>query len=501
MNLSGAALSRVNLKIITELHKVSKALAVKDASIWGPDSEASTRLNWIDLPKNSRELLPQLDSLAAWARSKNAKHFVLCGMGGSSLAAEVIAATFNKDLVVLDSTHPDQIAEALPKNLAHSIIIIGSKSGTTIETTSHFKFFKEQFIKAGLNPSDHFVIVTDPATPLDIEAKASGLRVINADPLVGGRFSALSAFGLVPAALLGLDVSVLLDDAEALQSTFESEDSIATKIASLLYTESDQFVEFSDFQSNTPGLSDWIEQLIAESTGKQHKGRLPVVISKPQESSNIFSIGFADGKYDLSVRASLGEQFILWEWVTALLCYLLKVDPFNQPNVAESKERTGAILSQIGNKQFIYPTPILEKDDFAIYSNEQTHSLQRFFESSSSYLSLMAYLPKNQDNSLMELRSFLSNKLGKPVTFGWGPRFLHSTGQFHKGGQPNGSFLQITANPSKDLAIPGEKFTFAELLMAQALGDASALAERNLPVIRIHLKKNNLDLQKLLQSI
>jgi glucose-6-phosphate isomerase len=344
------------------------------------------------------------------------------------------------------------------------------------------------------------VIVTDPGTPLDISSRQQGLRVVNADPNVGGRYSALSAFGLVPAALMGIDTSVLLDDAETLSQTLITADSPAIRIASLLFTETKQFVNLCDLNSKLPGLSDWIEQLIAESTGKNHLGRLPVVIEDPSAATKDLTIGFAKGGFDLSIEASLGEQFILWEWVTALLCYLLKVDPFNQPNVTEAKERTSQILLKMGAKEFAAPKPFLETPTYLLYSNQKISTLQDFLETPASYIAVMAYLVRGNDDEIMKIRSTLSKKLNKPVTFGWGPRFLHSTGQIHKGGQPNGCFIQITTDIALDVPIPNEEFTFADLLVAQALGDAAALTERNLPLIRIHLKSTETGITDLLKE-
>ena len=500
MQLSGQILSKVNTEIAKDLLGISIRLAQKDSTIWGINTEAATRLNWVNLPIQSRELMPQLDSLSAWARTNKLDQVILCGMGGSSLAAEVIAAAYGKELSVVDSTHPAQILSASATDLTHSVIIIGSKSGTTIETTSHLKLFTSKLIELGLAPKDHLVIVTDPGTPLDISSRQQGLRVVNADPNVGGRYSALSAFGLVPAALMGIDTSVLLDDAETLSKTLITADSPAIRIASLLFTETKQFVNLCELNSKLPGLSDWIEQLIAESTGKNHLGRLPVVIEDPSAATKELTIGFAKGDFDLSIEASLGEQFILWEWVTALLCYLLKVDPFNQPNVTEAKERTSQILMTMGSIEFAAPEPLLETPTYLLYSNQKISTLREFLETPASYIAVMAYLARGNDDEIMEIRSVISKKLNKPVTFGWGPRFLHSTGQIHKGGQPNGCFIQITTDIALDLTIPNEEFTFANLLMAQALGDAAALTERHLPLIRIHLKSTQTGITDLLQE-
>jgi glucose-6-phosphate isomerase len=268
-------------------------------------------------------------------------------MGGSSLAPEVIAKAYQKDLTVLDTTDPEQIAQVLNTDLSSSVIIISSKSGSTIETLSQKLLFEKNLRAANLEPKNHLIIITDPNSPLDIAAKESGYRVMNADPMVGGRFSALSAFGLLPAALLGIDVSVLLDDADRASKTFSQPESAAIKLATILSEETSQCFALTDSGSNVPGISDWIEQLVAESTGKDAKGRLPVVIegSSTPLPTNLPTISFAQDSSDLNVLGTLGEQFILWEWVTALLCRTLDVNPFNQPNVTEVKERTSDLLN------------------------------------------------------------------------------------------------------------------------------------------------------------
>ena len=501
MRVSSRLDSSKNLELIKELNKISLRISAKDYTIWGENTEAKTRMGWVDLPTKSRELLPQLDALSAWARSKNLTEIVLCGMGGSSLAAEVIAATYGKRLTILDSTDPAQILNAVPKELAKSVIVIGSKSGSTIETKSHFAFFVDLLTKANLLPADHIVIITDPNTPLDEIARNEGYRVINANPYVGGRFSALSAFGLVPAALIGVDISILLDDAQEALLTFNQDKSPASIIAALLFSSTEQIVNFCDTKSSTPGLSDWIEQLIAESTGKNQVGRLPVVIESAESGINNLTIGFADGDFDLIVEATLGEHFILWEWVTSLLCYLLKVDPFNQPNVTEAKDRTSIILTEITEGKFKFEMPVFEDNEIAVYSNRDIKNLSDFLQLPISYFAVMAYLTRGTEDEITKLRSIISNKTNKSTTFGWGPRFLHSTGQFHKGGQQNGAFIQITADSQVDVHIPNQTYSFAQLIMAQALGDAKALTERDLPLIRLHLKNRSAGITKLLTEL
>lgn len=501
MKLSGPILKNIDSKILSSLQEIAPRVAKKDVNIWGNKSEAANRLNWIDLPTKSRDLLPELDALSAWARSNGLTQIILCGMGGSSLAPEVIAASYKKQLTTLDSTDPIQILDSLPNEIRKAVVVIGSKSGTTIETLSQFEFYQQRFKEADLNPIQHIVIITDPGTPLDISARNLGYKVVNADPNVGGRFSALSAFGLVPAALIGVDISLLLDDAEKLSSSISVKESPAIAIAACLYSLTDQIINFCDKGSVTPGLSNWIEQLIAESTGKDLTGRLPVVIENIESAISGITVGFTPGEYDLVIEATLGEQFILWEWVTALLCYLLKVDPFNQPNVTEAKDRTSAILLSLKSKGFDTPTPAYEDSDYLIYSNQQINNIQDFLKSHVTYFAVLVYLARGSDDEIYKIRKLIAAKSKTATTFGWGPRYLHSTGQFHKGGQQNGAFIVITGDSGSDIEIPNKDYTFSQLIMAQALADIESISERNLPVIRIHLKNRKKAIARLISDL
>jgi len=484
------------------LNEVVSKLPKKDPTLWGEAAaaEATIRLNWVDLPTSSRELLPQLDALSAWARTQSLTQVILCGMGGSSLAPEVIANTYKRNLTVLDSTDPRQIINATPKDLGSALVIIASKSGSTIETTSQMAYFEERFISANLDPANHFVIVTDPNSALETQARSKGYKVINADPNVGGRFSALSAYGLVPAALVGFDVTQLLDDAVNATKNLVGKDCVAAIIAAAIYQSPSQFITFINSGSALPGLEDWIEQLIAESTGKDGKGKLPIINKTNEQSKFGTSISFAPGDFDLVVEAELGAQFILWEWVTALLSYLLKVDPFNQPNVTEAKEQTNHVIAR-GN--FAYPQELktFEDDTFQIYTNSGVSSLNDFLRLKNEYFAVMAYLTRGEDDLITELNQLISAKTGVATTFGWAPRFLHSTGQFHKGGTPNGAFIQVTSQDEVDLAIPGKAFTFKELITAQAIGDAVALRNRNYPFLQLHLKDKRMGILKLIEGL
>jgi glucose-6-phosphate isomerase len=489
---------------VSALNAITAKLAAKDATLWGPaaQAEAEIRLNWIDLPLTSRELLPTLDALSAWSREIGHSDFVLCGMGGSSLAPEVIAAVYKKNLTVLDSTDPEHVKVVLDRNLSRTCFVIGSKSGSTIETASQKSAAEAQLLRQGLDPKNHLVVVTDPGSPLDKESRAAGLRVINADPNVGGRFSALSAFGLTPAALIGVDVSVLIDDAFEAAQSFLLPNSTVVSVAAALAEPTFAYTGFCDAGSTLPGLSDWIEQLIAESTGKDEKGVLPIVTSSPK--SEIFPVISFDEQGEFAVTGSLGEQFIFWEWVTALLGYLMKVDPFNQPNVTEAKEKTGALLDRWKGKGVQNPEPAFNTSAIAVFSDSTAHSLTDYLRSAithpNGYIALMAYLHRGVDDDVMQLRELLEKAGKKPVTFGWGPRFLHSTGQFHKGGPKVGSFIQITGATQVQWPIHGRDYGFEVLVMAQALGDNEALAVRNYPLVRFHLKERSAGIQELIAA-
>ena len=485
------------------LVSTNSRLASKDANIWGEAAakEAAIRLNWVDLPTTSQSLLPVLESLISKFSGK--ENLILCGMGGSSLAPEVIAATYNKRIFVLDSTDPDYLAHALEADLNRTVVLLSSKSGSTIETTSQRAFFEGAFKAAGLNPLNHIIFCTDPGSPLDKDVRALGFSVINADPNVGGRFSALSAFGLTPAALLGISPDKFLAEARITRGQLGEEFNPAIDLAYLLVTQSDQYLAFSD-SSTMPGLSDWIEQLIAESTGKNGVGRVPVVIESINAAigSNQIRIGFEESG-DLQVRGDLASQFIFWEWVTALMGAALEIDPFNQPNVTEAKAQTGKLLAEWdGELPEFQPTAI--ENSIEIYGAKSSviDQLKNLINSTPAdgYIAITAYLDRRDDIKVLELRRILAEKSGRPVTFGWGPRFLHSTGQFHKGGQPNGVFLQITGAVAKDFTIPGQKYGFEVLVMAQALGDGRALAERNYPIARLHLINRERGITELLEA-
>lgn len=507
MKISGPLLKKVDRSsdLYKKLAIAHPKIAQKDSHLWGAKAsvEAAIRLNWVDLPDSSLSLLPELSSIAQ--NFGHLQRVILCGMGGSSLGPEVIARSFGKELFIFDSTDPHYAAHALGGDLAKTLVVVSSKSGSTIETSSQRAIFEGKFLEAGLNPVGHIIFVTDPGSPLDIEARASGFTVINADPNVGGRFSVLGAFGLTPSFLIGVNVEDILRDASAERDSFLREPTSILDVSYLLLTQCDQYIAFTDAQSKLPGLSDWIEQLIAESTGKETVGRLPIAV----ESAAVAKIGgsltvaFAGAETDITVEGELGAQFIFWEWVTALLAVALKIDPFNQPNVTEAKEQTAQCLTEWSNQLPSF-SPNCVDSGVEIFGDGQSlkDALATFIEDvkDGGYIAIMAYLDRRDDTKVAELREILAAKAGKPTSFGWGPRFLHSTGQFHKGGQKNGSFLQITGGTNVDFEIPGRDFSLKTLLFAQAIGDNRALATRKYPLLRLHLQDRSAGIDQLLAA-
>ena len=507
MKISGPSLAAIDREseIYRKLREAHPRIANKDASTWGSKAaaEAAIRLNWVDLPESSQQLLPQIDEIAK--RFASHSRVVLCGMGGSSLGPEVIALTYKKDIFIFDSTDPNYARHAIGTDLAHTLVVVSSKSGSTIETASQRALFQGQFESAGLNPADHMLFVTDPGSPLDIQVRSAGYAVINADPNVGGRFSVLSAFGLVPSALIGAPVAQILKDASAEKNDFLNHNQTILDVAYLLVTQAQQYIAFTDAGSHVPGLSDWIEQLIAESTGKDGVGRLPIATEDAARArvGGSFTVAFAGSGTDLIVEGSLGAHFIFWEWVTALMGAALKLDPFNQPNVTEAKEQTSSALTEWNN---VVPTltPACTDKSVEIFGDGQSlkDALATFIEDvkDGGYIAIMAYLDRRDDVKVAELRAILAEKSARPTTFGWGPRFLHSTGQFHKGGQKNGSFLQITGETSTDYEIPGRDYSLRTLLFAQAIGDNRALATRKYPLLRLHLQSRKAGIDEILAA-
>jgi len=487
---------------------VASRIAAKDFTLWGTEAEAESkiRLGWVELFETTRSILPQLEELVAAAKTEGKSRVVLAGMGGSSLGPEVICATHEAPLVTLDSTDPDQVRDALDGDLESTILVVSSKSGGTVETDSQRRAFEEAFEQAGLDPRQHIVVVTDPGSPLHKASVDAGYRaVFLADPNVGGRFSVLSAFGLVPSALAGVPVAELLDEAAAVAESFaeDNEANPALVLGAAMGGSSRDKLVFSDVGSGLVGFADWAEQLIAESTGKSGKGVLPVVADVDAPDSGLFDVldvrlapldeEIDTPEHGIVVAGTLGGQFLLWEYATAVAGRLLGISPFDQPNVESAKAAARTLLDALPEPEaplFVDGGIEVRATDLSLDGVSTVADAVAALEATlgdRGYVAVMAYLDREANPALASVRGAIAERTQRPTTFGWGPRFLHSTGQLHKGGAPIGVFLQITGTFAEDLEIPERPFTFGQLISAQAQGDAAVLAEHGRPVLVLTL--------------
>lgn len=479
--------------------QIASRIAQKDASIWGAaaEPEASIRLGWVTSAKDSVDLVPEVLALRREFESLGVNRFVLCGMGGSSLAPEVITKAAGKELVILDSTAPEQVLSAI-RELDRTAVIVSSKSGSTVETDSQKRAFETAFRAAGIDPANRIVIVTDPGSPLEKASKEVGYRVYNADPNVGGRYSALTAFGLVPAALAGCDIASLLRSAQeaAVSLEVDSLDNPAIWLAAAIAGQKsvDKFLIEADA---IPSFGDWVEQLVAESTGKESLGVLPVAITSTapellQKHPDTIVIRFGGLTHDVAFAGDLGELFLLWEYATAIAGWLIGINPFDQPNVESAKVAARSLLDSPqsdSSVDYVDRGIGVKGRGFEITGLTVEAAIEQLFSKlkPDGYFSIHSYLPSSTYPQLVSLRDTAAERLKRPVTFGWGPRFLHSTGQYHKGGPKQGVFLQLTYLPTSDVEIAGRPFSFGELIRAQAIGDANVLAAASLPVVSLEL--------------
>ncbi|MEJ2854534.1 MULTISPECIES: glucose-6-phosphate isomerase [unclassified Saccharothrix] len=505
--------------------RAASKLTEGDATLWGPDaeSEASIRLAWTTLHETSRPLVAEIEALRDELRAEGVDRVVLAGMGGSSLAPEVITGTAGVPLVVLDTTDPGQVAEALAGDLTRTVLVVSSKSGGTVETDSHRRIFEKAFADEGVDAASRIVVVTDPGSPLEAASREAGYRkVFLADPHVGGRYSALTAFGLVPAGLAGADVGALLDEAAAAAPlvSADSPDNPAIVLAAtfaVAHAHGAEKIVFADTGSGISGFGDWAEQLIAESTGKNGTGLLPVVVEGPgapgfvdaRSDATTVAIGPATGSSSISVEGALGAQFLVWEYATALVGRVLEINPFDQPDVEAAKKAARSLLDAPAASA---SAPAFVDGPIEVYPSEGwlspdvktvADAIKVLVAAAGQhgYLSVQAYLDRVDDASFALTRAELAQRSHLQTTFGWGPRFLHSTGQYHKGGHQNGVFLQLTGASEVALDVPGRPYDLSTLQLAQALGDGQVLAERGRPVLRLHLTDRVAGLAQLVEAI
>ena len=539
--------------------RVMSRIWAHDHTVWKPEpAEITNRLGWLHSAEVMGDSVKRMEELADAVRCDGYTHALLLGMGGSSLAPEVFRKTFGVkdgflDVAVLDSTDPAALlAYADTLIPSRTLFIVSTKSGTTVETLSFFKFFYNRVSdtlgqdKAG----EHFIAITDPGTPLtDLAAKYRFRATFLNDPNIGGRYSALSYFGLVPATLIGVDVPMLLDRAMNMVCNSEGcncpvtgdnrSAQLGVMLGGLNRAGRDKATIIASPQIE--GFGDWVEQLIAESTGKEERGILPVV-GEPVGSPNVYGKDRifiqlrmdGDDTIDQAVadlekaghpvvrlfirdRYDLGGQFFLWEIGVTVAGYCLGINPFDQPNVEAAKVLARKITAEYREKGSLpAETPSLVSDAISIYGDVHTNTpgeaLSSFLDHAKvgAYVSLQAYVQPMAETStaLKNLRARLRDTYHLATTVGYGPRFLHSTGQLHKGDAGNGLFIQFTADDKRDIPIPEEagspdsSMTFGVLKTAQAMGDRQALLDRGRKVIRFHLGGDVLGgLQKLAEVL
>lgn len=552
-----------DIKVVEEgIHKFVNEKVVqrfweKDYTVWSnkPD-EITNRLNWLDSPSVMRNNIQEITNFVDEIRNEGIKNVVILGMGGSSLAPEVYAKTFGTaegypDVEILDSTHPDSVKSFSEKfSPEETLYIVSTKSGGTVETISFMKYFYNYVIdrigKEKVNK--HFAAITDPGSGLEEIARQLKFRKIFLnDPNIGGRYSALSFFGLVPAAFVGININKLIERAiECAEQTKHgvSDSAVIGIIMGELAKRGKDKLTFL-LSDKTKYFCPWVEQLIAESTGKSGHGILPVegediLTAEEYGDDRLFVYMHLEGENSLSKSVQqlkstgfplieivwndlydLSREYFNWEFATAVAGWDLGIQPFDQPNVESAKVQARKMMKEYYKKGSLpVQTPNLEFDDLQVFGDITGNSLgsviNNFIEKNisrsfpGSYIALQAYQSPNERtiSQLNKFRMMLEKKYSIPVTIGYGPRFLHSTGQLHKGDAGNGIFIQITEDIINDIPIPdnaGESkssITFGTLITAQALGDREALIENQRNVLRINFTNNaDISFENLLKSL
>jgi transaldolase / glucose-6-phosphate isomerase len=525
-----------------------------DAGVWKSEEKhretIGRSLGWLRVAEEMAGEVGALREFAEEVRGAGFRHALVCGMGGSSLCTEVLRQTFGRqegypELLVLDSTDPDVIADFEGRvDLARCLFVIASKSGTTTEPLAFYKYWFERVSRVSDAPGHSFVAITDPGTPLQSEAERKQFRRVFAGRAdIGGRYSALSNFGLVPAALMGLDVKTFVGRAvraahagsQAVPAPENAAARLGALVAECALAGRDKLTVTADPRVASLGL--WVEQLVAESTGKEGRGVVPVAgepLGPPSAygDDRLFvhvAVGETDAQAEGNLRAleaaghpvvrrtladlyDLGEEFFLWELATAFAGWRLGINPFDQPNVQESKDATRALLEAFARDgRLPEQTPLASEGELAAYADgragdgprasssagadSRASSLGEVISSHLSkiragdYVALLAYFEETPEHArlLEEIRLHLRDATRAATTLGYGPRFLHSTGQLHKGGSDAGVFLQLTARDRNDLPVPGEPYTFSTLKEAQALGDFQSLAAHGRRALRLDL--------------
>lgn len=536
----GEAIARERLRFDKE--DVISRIWKHDPTVWKPeDVEISNRLGWLDSPASAFRSLAENEAFASEIHAAGYSSALLCGMGGSSLAPEVFAGIFGPaglglNLEVLDSTDPAAVlryTRTLPEG--ETLYIVSSKSGTTLETASFMNFFYNR-ARTRLGPkraAESFIAVTDPGSYLESEARRLNFRrVFLGNPDIGGRFSVFSPFGLVPGALIGVPMRAVLTEANEAVGACRRQRAGENPGANLgiilgTLTRAGRDKALFLLSPALQGFGAWVEQLIAESTGKEGRGILPIVrpsaapAGVPSKDRVIVVLGMAgDAELAKAVRDArrggdpivsmtlddpieLGAHFFLWEFATACAGAVLGINPFDQPNVALSKKKTEAALKAFKETNAFPPEIASWQDQKIAFFGDRKEvnlrsGLRYHFDKlkEGGYAAIQAFLLPGPEavEALRTLAGCIETRTGRPVVFDFGPRFLHSTGQLHKGDRGGGVFLQLTAGRTEDAPIPispeneGSEYTFGNLIDAQALGDRQALTEKGRPAARLHMK-------------
>ena len=552
LNQQAYSLGSFQPKVESKLGELRKQgfvrkLWAKDPNLWHRDPSHQkvirNALGWLYIIEQQVHHLGRIRGVAEAIRGDGFKHVLLLGMGGSSLCPEVCRMTFGvvpgyPELHVLDSTVPSQVRSFEQRvDLAKTLCIVSSKSGSTTEPLVFYQYFFDRMEKVkGSKAGENFIAITDAGSLLEHLAREGGFRDIFLGVSdIGGRYSALSNFGIVPAAIMGVNIEHFLHRAERMRHSCDScvppEDNPGVVLGvtlALLANEGRDKVTFITSPA-IRGLGAWLEQLVAESTGKEGKGIVPIddePLGTPEVYGNdrlfvyVRHTGGADPKQEAQVAAlekagqpivrieltdliNLGEEFFLWEMATAVACSILGINAFDQPNVQESKDNTKALLDEFKRNGRLPPEePILASNGIKVFADKANRqnlkgatTLMGVLQGHlaclrpGDYVALNAYVERNDKNhkALQAIRCMIRDSKKVATTLGYGPRFLHSTGQLHKGGPTSGLFIQITADDGEDLAIAGEPYSFGVLKAAQALGDLQSLSKRNRRAIRIHL--------------
>jgi transaldolase / glucose-6-phosphate isomerase len=528
----------------------TRRLWARDASLWTGADEAKW-LGWLDAVDAGRRLLPTLSTIAEGVRRDGFTHALLLGMGGSSLCPEVLARTFGRqpgapELHVLDSTVPSQVAALESRvDLDRTLVIVASKSGSTLEPSAFQQYFFARIaaVRGPFEAARRFVAITDPGSKLEGQAKTADYRhIVNGEPTIGGRYSALSPFGLVPAAVMGLDVAAFLDETSRMVDACRggaASSNPGVELGVLLGTAAVRGQDKLTLIAS-PGieaLGGWLEQLVAESTGKNGQAIVPVDLEAlappgPDGTSRygadrvfvylrlatapdagqdagiaaLEAAGATVVRIDVARPLAIGQEFFRWEIATAVASTVMRLNPFDQPDVEASKIETKALTTAYEKEGALPPeAPAVSGGGVAIFADARTASrlaaaaaaatpeawLRAHLASihAGDYVALLAYVEMHARHAgvLQRIRHSLRDRAHVATCVGFGPRFLHSTGQAYKGGSDKGVFVQITADDAVDLAVPGQRYTFGVIKAAQARGDFAVLAERGRRALRVHL--------------